>query len=704
MKKASVIIQMMILVLMATAIQANTRPADLPPVIIDTLTRELEEVVVQAFNRQQQIIDIPGALTSVRGIVIERENAPVNILPVMQYVPGVFAQQGATNTSRVIIRGTGARVPYATGKIRGYFNNIPLTNASGVTFLEDIDPAVIESMEIIKGPAPSVYGAGLGGTVVMNARKPGGRSTGFSNAFQLGSYGLFRNVATLDAALGNVASSLVYSRTVSDGYRENNQFSRHAVTSVSQWNAGEHTNLTALIAFSDLIHHIPSSIDSTTFVSNPRAAAANWLRTQGYEDGKRLLAGLNARTAFSTRLTFDGGVFGTWHDEKEMRPFDVFYEERWSIGTRMRVIHHQLMGLPGVDLSAGGEVQVENYMYSNFQNIGGEGTRGDRLTNNREQVDTWNVFTQVDGSFGRFNLAAGVNLNYSNRAYTDRFNDGSGNLSGTYNYGLIISPRLAAGFSYRPSQAVYLSISHGFAPPSLAETLTPEGFINPEILPEKSWNLEAGIRGRVWQQRLFYDLSLYSMQVQDLLVAQRVGEDAWVGRNAGQSLHRGIESELHLMIIKPSVDRFFRELSLRSAITLNNFRFTDFTDRGNDYSGNTIPGVPDRVFAFTLYAEVIQGLYMMPSWRYAGPMQMNDANTRMADSWSVADVTLGYRRLFRMSSWDLFFRVNNVFNERYSSMILVNAPSFGSAAPRYYYPGLPTHFTVGLKMGVMSRY
>jgi iron complex outermembrane recepter protein len=61
-------------------------------------------------------------------------------------------------------------VPYATGKIRAYFNHIPLTNGSGISIVEHIDPAVIERIELTKGPASSVYGAGLGGTINITAR------------------------------------------------------------------------------------------------------------------------------------------------------------------------------------------------------------------------------------------------------------------------------------------------------------------------------------------------------------------------------------------------------------------------------------------------------------------------------------------------------------------------------------------------------
>mgnify|MGYP000571665588 CR=1 FL=1 len=39
---------------------------------------------------------------------------------------------------------------------------------------------------------------------------------------------------------------------------------------------------------------------------------------------------------------------------------------------------------------------------------------------------------------------------------------------------------------------------------------------------------------------------------------------------------------------------------------------------------------------------------------------------------------------------------NNIFNEKYASMLLINASGFGGSAPRYYYPGEPNNYYAGL--------
>jgi iron complex outermembrane recepter protein len=669
----------------------------------DSLVFQLDEVVVSAFNRSQALVEIPGSLTYLGSLLMEREKSTYNFLPVLNYVPGIFAHSGATNTSRVTIRGIGARVPYATGKIRAYFNNIPLTNTSGVTFIEDIDPAVIESMEVIKGPATSVYGAGLGGTINITARRPAVRQSGLSNTSQVGSFGMFRNSFVADWVQDHFATSLVYSHTQSEGYRENNEFRRDAITSVTQFDWREDTRFTALVAFSDLKSHIPSSIDSVLFTDNPQSAAANWLRTRGYEDARRLLGGITASHNFNPDLTTDLSIFTIWHDEKEMRPFDVFYEERFTLGSRLKTRKKWDLNPLQLELTWGGELFLENYLYSNFENIDGEGTQGSRFSDNKEQVSTWNVFLQSDATYNRWNFSGGLNVNFTHRDYSDLFRSGPEDRSGTYDYGFIVSPRLSAGYVYHKRNSVFVTLSHGFSPPSLAETLTPEGFVNPDIRPEKSWNLEMGFRGNMLENRFFYDINIYRMQVQDLLVAERVGEDAWVGRNAGESLHQGLEAELHWVILQ----NFFasgssaREFSIRANYSYNHFYFTDFVDFDDDFSGNQIPGVPDHVFYAGLYSELGMGAYAMAGFRHVGSMAMNDANSRYTTSYQIVDLTLGYKNEFDfLRNLDVFLRINNLFNTHYTSMILVNAPSFGTAQPRYYYPGLPRNFTLGLRMAI----
>jgi len=676
-----------------------------PDTLINSMRAQtLEEVVVTAFNRKQDMLETPGSLTHIGSQLIGRVQPAFNMLPVLEYVPGVFAHNGANNTNRITIRGIGARVPYATGKIRAYFNNIPITNGSGETFLQDIDPALLQSMDVIKGPATSVYGAGLGGTIVLKALEPKALKNGFSNNFRIGSFGLLRNTVQLNLVRPHAATSIVYSRTQSEGYRQNNQLRRDVFSMISQRDANENTTITSLLSYSGLKSFIPSSIDSLTFVNSPKSAAANWLKTKGYEESKRLLAGISLSKEMSSTFNLDLSGFAIYHDEKEMRPFDVFYQKRLSLGSRLKMHKKIKLDRARINLFAGGEVALENYQYSNFENIEAIGIQGDIVSSHQQKTHSYNAFLQADAQIERWNFSGGINLNNAFIFYRDKLIWGSSSMDRQTNkYAPILSPRLSAGYSVFPSHLIYLTISHGFSTPSLEETLTSDGAINLDIKPEKSWNYEAGLRGKFLNGLLFYDLVVYQMKVQDLLVAERIGEDAWVGKNAGESVHRGLEAEGKWSIFQQisSNSWTWRELSISANYTYNHFVFTDFVDLDADFSGNKIPGIPDQMLHLSMYSELTNGVFVQAGYRYVGPMPLNDANSRFSQAYQLVETGMGIKKNFSRG-WHMkfAFRVNNIFNASYASMILVNAPSFGQASPRYYYPGLPTNYEAGLIIGL----
>jgi iron complex outermembrane recepter protein len=674
-------------------------------VLLEPGDYHIQEVVVEAFNRSRRLVDVPGSLTLIPLQHIEREK-PVTVVPLLNQVPGVFAHSGALNTSRITIRGIGARVPYATGKIRAYLNNIPLTDGSGVSIVEDIDPALMERIEIIKGPATSVYGAGLGGTIIITARKPLLHPGGLTNSFQAGSWDLFRNTISLDTGTDNFGLNLQYNHTRSDGYRENNEYRRDGLTAIAQASHGDRTDITFLLAYTSLNAHIPSSIDSLTYATQPRSAAQNWLQTRGYEDYDKLLGGISALYRINSSLTASLSLFSTMNSEKEMRPFDVFTQERLSGGTRLKLTYSGTIPSGSWQLLGGGEFFGENYGYATYENIGGLGERGRLLSDNKEFISYYNLFAQSDLDLHLLNLSAGINLNSSGTDYKDLFHTSELNPSGRYSYGQIISPRLSANYRYYRNNSIFMTISHGFSPPSLSETLTPEGFINPDIKPETSWNLEGGLKGTLLGHRLFYDLNIYRMQVTNLLVAERVGEDAWVGRNAGESVHRGIEAEFQLVLFRSVSGNsgnwwHLDELSFQPNITFNNFRFTDFIDEDVDHSGNRLPGIPDLTGYAGVYWRLQGGLYTSVNLRYAGSMPMNDANSLFTRPYSLADLTTGYKISPGRFHADLFISARNVFNTKYASMILVNAPVFGNRPPRYYYPGMPLNFVGGIRVSYL---
>lgn len=312
------------------------------------------------------------------------------------------------------------------------------------------------------------------------------------------------------------------------------------------------------------------------------------------------------------------------------------------------------------------------------------------LSENEELRNQLNVFTTVDFSVSeKVKLQAGLNVNKTDYNYTDNFNKGQDNKSNNRSFDPIIAPSLSATYTLNRSNILFANISRGFNFPGLEETLNPEGSINPEIGPENGWSYELGADLFFINKKLHLNTTAYVMDVKDLLVAERISEDQYIGRNAGRTLHRGIEvlTDYNLTISK--------DVQLKPFVNLefNFHQFVDFVDGGNDYSGKELTGVPDKKLNAGIYVQHTIGLFFNANYQYVGAMPMNDENSLYSNPYEVVNAKIGYRKeLIKLLSLEINAGINNMLDEKYASAILINATAFGNNEPRYYYPGMPRNY------------
>ncbi len=648
----------------------------------------LKDIVVSAFNMDQKLDQIPGAVSVLTHRELHRDNN-TTIIPAINRITGVLMQSGALNTNRLTIRGIGARSLFTTTKIRAYFNNIPLTTGDGETTIEDIDVALIARSEVIKGPASSIYGAGLGGTVLLQSSK---NITGFPQIHTeiiTGSYGLRKSNTSL--MIGNEKTNLgiAYNYLHSDGYRENNTYDRQVFTITGQVRSGDQGNLSILITYIDLLAFIPSSVDSVTFYENPRTAAPTWANTQGFEDYQKGLTGISYNHYLSNKISFDASVFASFRKSYELRPFNILDENSSAGGTRN--IISILSENRKLKSSMGFEYFIEHYDWGTF--INDSRNQGARLSDNTEIRKYVNVFAQMQYEFNKkLSGTLGVNLNKTSYNLDDRFTGDSLNQSGSYAFMPVLSPRIALKYRITASKNMYALISHGFSPPSFSETLTPDGLINPDIQPETGYNFEAGFKGRI-VAGMYFDLAIYSMQIDNLIVAQRVAEDQFIGRNAGKTSHNGVETNIRY-VYQWNRNKIIPFVSY----TYARYKFVDFKDNEFDHSGNDLTGVPDHLLNTGVDLEFHSGFYGNVNYHFVGAMPMRDDNSKYSNAYGITNIKAGWKQAWEKLGLKVFAGISNLFDIKYASMILVNAPSFGGRAPRYYYPGLPVNYYGGLKV------
>jgi iron complex outermembrane receptor protein len=294
-------------------------------------------------------------------------------------------------------------------------------------------------------------------------------------------------------------------------------------------------------------------------------------------------------------------------------------------------------------------------------------------------------------------FSLGFNINQTAYDLDDKFPESPTNpdQSGDFKFKTIWSPKF--GLSHLMSQdvSIYSNVSHGFSPLSLNEVLLPNGQINTNIKPETGWNFEIGTRGSLINKKLQFDISIYRLDIKNLLVSRRAAEDEFIGINAGRTQHDGLELALNYNWFQKE------KLSINSFLnySLNNFIFKEFIDDTADFSGNDLTGVPSDIFNAGIDFDCAFGLYGNINYQYVGSMPITDSNSLYSDSYNLTNFKIGYQsKLSKSFKFNTFLGVNNLFDEHYASQILINSSGFSGSSPRYYYPGNPINFFTGFNI------
>ncbi|MEQ8573805.1 TonB-dependent receptor [Fulvivirga sp.] len=665
-------------------------------------TKQLNAIEITA----PKIIELklPASFMQIPKEHLNRDNG-TTIVPALNRITGVYMHSGALNTNRITIRGIGNRSLFSTTKIRAYLDDIPLTTGDGETTIEDIDLSLIQKVDVWKGPTASLYGAGLGGMIHYKTRdQENFMPTAVSTKLTAGSYGLIRNVSELnftndDKTLNTV---LNYNNTSSYGYRDNNEYDRESLTLIGKSISGKFGKTTLFGSFTKLKAFIPSSIDRDDYENSPQNAAFTWGSIKGFEDYTKVISGLSheIKIAELTGLEIRNrtSLFYTNRDAYESTPFNILEENSSTYGLR-NVIELQKRDDSKTNLpilSIGIETFSENYDWETFET--NNGLKEALLSDNEEERKYINLFAQSYFEIStKATLFAGINFNNTSYDYKDFLKSDGLDKSGNYGFDYIISPHLGFNYQFNNNVALFSTISHGFSPPSLEETLTPEGTINPDIQVEKGWNYEFGARGNI-DSKFTYELTVYTMHIKDLLVARRVNADQFIGVNAGETEHNGLELFVAYEVIKNSNWQMTPFISY----TYSDYAFKEFVDEDNDYSGNNLTGTPPHQLSAGVDFNSAIGFYGNINYQYVDAFPMRDDNSIDSEAYQVVRTKIGFQRNLS-TKWkiDASFGIDNVLDEKYASMILINAGSFGNNPPRYYYPGLPRNYFGSLSVSYL---
>lgn len=253
----------------------------------------------------------------------------------------------------------------------------------------------------------------------------------------------------------------------------------------------------------------------------------------------------------------------------------------------------------------------------------------------------------------RFDLAGRVERNayQQNVERTDKFNLGDATTTADDNatFGTGSFQRvdvsltdwaLSGGVNYALSDAasVYARSSRGYKMPLLDQYLfaTNPGDPTFPVTPETLWQNEAGLKvGGGWYAlaAVAYLLQIENFPSQDARVDPVTGETRFVTVYAGKARTLGMELEAAVQPVK-----FFRAQGM---LTLQDPRYTDFTETSSDFTGNRIRRIPQVIGDLTgtfMWGNANLGV----NWSYVGHRFSNNANTVDLPGFGQLNLRAGY--------------------------------------------------------------
>jgi iron complex outermembrane receptor protein len=653
--------------------------------------KTLGEVTIRAFEQNRKQSNSTAAVRVIQSNNGDRYNK-TSLVNSFNTVAGVRMEERSPGSYRINIRGSSLRSPFGVRNVKVYWNDIPVTDAGGNTYFNQFAWNNFSSIEIFKGPAGSLYGAGTGGLILMNNFDKW--QPGASLEYVGGSYGLQNIFASARFGSGENRNQLSYAHNQSDGYRTQTKMRRDNFSWQSQLKLSDKQQLTASLLFSDMYYQTPGALNLAEYTNNPKAArpagggfpsavainASIWQKT--------ILAGFSNQYHFTEAFKNTTTLYGSFaqiknsairnyerRNEPQFGGRSVFSWKRKNVETEW-----QLVG--GTEFQQG---------YFNTQVSKNKNGNPDTLqTNDDVNNRMLNFFAQVDVDIDqKWFITGGISLNKTNVSI--RRLSAYPTVKQNRSYQNELAPRIAILRKLNKDLSFLVSLSKGFSPPTTAEVLPSTGVISTDLEAEYGWNYEATVRYSLFKRKLQLEATGFYFKLKDALVQRRdiSGADYFV--NAGDVKQKGIELNADYTYT-PFNNKTIDYLLIQAAYSYNHFRYGSFVKGVDDFSGKTVPSVPGNTFSLLTDLQLKNGFYSNATYYAASKIFLNDANTFTANAYHLLGWRLGWKKILQKKyKLNIYAGADNLLDEKYSLGNDINAAAnrFYNAAPRRnYYAGV----------------
>lgn len=609
----------------------------------DTVTyRYPAEVVVTAPRMQVPLREIPFSTSIVTSDVKETLPRSVAIDEPLKLVPGIKVDNQA-NGSRIhmSIRGQGILSERGIRGIKVLLDEIPINDPTGFApDVFDIDYNTVDRMEVLRGPAASVYGGSASGGILNVVTQNGGnRPLSAEAAATGGSNNFWKGFAQFGGNISVVNYRVSLSKTAGDGFRDHTRFWGNNVYGKVTYIPSEYVQLTPIFSWTDFYHQNPEGVTLEQYRQNIRMANPDAIPYNEFLETNRTTFGLAGflKIGASDDIQFNGYTKKTLFTEANNRTFN--HRTIVTPGTSVQFIHR--IGDPADVIrnvvSVGSDLQwqtIDEHRTDNLHAVEGDTIRS------REEISQSGlglfVIDKVD--IGKdWGLMACFRYDDIHNRLTDQLKTPF-DLSGSADFS---RTTMRIGATYYPSQdiSLFANWGQGFLPPAteeLAQNPDHFGGFNTHLTSATSVGFEFGSRGIV-AKSVQYEITGFTMTTENDFDRYRITDplrnQETFYRNSGSSRRLGLE-----FYGSYSPDPSVR---IQAAYTYSDYKYTNGTpirvmmdDTSNVkyiLDGNFLPNSPRQQYYVDVEYSVFSGLLIgvsaegLSSWYIDGANRDSEA-------------------------------------------------------------------------------
>jgi iron complex outermembrane recepter protein len=624
----------------------------------------------------------------------------LNLQDVLNNVPGVDMQNREPfGGDRIIIRGYMPNLGNSVNTSNGfgymaYINNIPITDATGNTILDDIDMSSLGRVEVIKGPASPLFGSFIGGSV--NLYTPTPTQSGVQEQAIGGSYGLFRTNTTITEASDNSSIWINYGHQTYGGFRPND-FSRKDFASFGgDFKTSSKNTISTYFSYNNSDEQLAGELDSFQVYSRQTVSDSNYMLNNSRVKIESYRGGVTDNYKFDNHFSNQTTLFTAAHDLDQAIAHGFTDYSVVSFGGRtafMYDCHGDNISLNGI---LGGSFQ------KTAESINGvfilpfhlppftTSTPIASYTDQQNYAMNYNIFTQWSLKLpAQITVTAGGSMNFAEFGIQNMLTSSHLLYNEPNTYVNVFTPAFTPSGSIikviNTNMSVYGSVGMGYTPPGLSQILTSAGQVTSGLKPESAMQYEIGTKGNIANSNFTYQLSLYDLDITNRLITEYANAISST-TNAGEQRNTGAELYLAYNLIN-NKNNALSLLRLWVSYTYDNAVYVNFVSYGKSaegtdtllatYSNNKVAAVAPNMINAGIDFDTKSGFYAHATFKYMDKVPITFDNVDYMSSYNLLGAKIGFKHTFGHFVIDVFAGADNLLNSTYYSSIFIG----GSIGP-----------------------